>query len=350
MAGGGIGAMVVDMAGGLDAAGRAAMVDRLRKWTAPPPILLWSETADPDLEAFVVAAGAQGCLTPDVSAAQVSALLAVKHEGRREAAPAAARSRRGGGTIVAVMGVKGGVGTTTVAMNVAATLSGRGEVVLAEIRPSFGTLRPYFQPDRTIRGFPSRREVATHSGEAVVRLLWPVRNVPGLRVLFGPQGPEDCREIEGETAAELVATLAGEADFVVVDLPPLLTATNAAILAASDHLALVLEATACCSDLGTMMLAGLRSGEAAPPSVGAVIVKQSPDRLPLPPAEIEAELGIPVYAVVPPSQELCLRGERSRIPMVLCGDDSLARESFTELASQFRHTSRNGIGLIRRVG
>ncbi len=49
------------------------------------------------------------------------------------------------------MGAKGGVGTTTVALNVAAALAGHRRVILAELHPELGSLPLYFQPHRSMR-------------------------------------------------------------------------------------------------------------------------------------------------------------------------------------------------------
>ena len=49
-----------------------------------------------------------------------------------------------GGKIIAFMGAKGGVGTTTVALNVAAALAGRRRVILAELHAELGSLPLYF--------------------------------------------------------------------------------------------------------------------------------------------------------------------------------------------------------------
>jgi len=55
------------------------------------------------------------------------------------------------GKMIAFMGAKGGVGTTTVALNVAAALAGRRRVILVELHPELGSLPLYFQPHRSAR-------------------------------------------------------------------------------------------------------------------------------------------------------------------------------------------------------
>src|ERR1035437_5996128 len=102
-------------------------------------------------------------------------------------------------------------------MNVAAALVGRGSVILAEIRPVFGTLQSHFHPGRMVRGFSGRP--TSDLADTARSILWPVPGVPGLRVLFVPQGPDDCGEIDAPQATSWLQALAAQADFVVVDLP-----------------------------------------------------------------------------------------------------------------------------------
>jgi pilus assembly protein CpaE len=240
-------------------------------------------------------------------------------------------------TVIAVMGVKGGVGATTVAMNVAATLVGRGRVVLAEIRPGFGSLQGHFCPGRLVRGLTSLLDSDPQApvARAVTSVLWPVPTVSGLRVLFGPQTEADCREMGPAQITAILQALAAEADFVVVDLPVSLFEANRAILAASHYLALVLEPAPACMKLGKLIVEGIQSWEKTPASIGAVIVNRTSEGAPVPITEIEAELGVPVIKAVPPAPDLYLQGERAHAPMVLCDPDSLVADSFVALARSF---------------
>jgi pilus assembly protein CpaE len=260
--------------------------------------------------------------------------------GGSESSPGSAadkRRARAKATIIAFMGVKGGVGTTTAAMNTAAALTGLGSVILAEIRPMFGSLRGHFNPGRMVRGFANRGdgEMSEPDSHAIPSLLWPIPGAPGLRVLFGPQTPQDCVEIDADWATEVLYTLAAEADFVVADLPVSFSAANRAILGASHHLILVLEPNFSSLNLGKLTLEGIHSWERRPASIGAVVVKRSPEGVPISIPEMETSLQIPINGIVPPALELCVHSERARAPMIHCDPDSLVTDSFLKLARSF---------------
>lgn len=346
LAGGGIHSVLIDVSGQTDPALSLESVRRLRASLSRFPIILWADAEDSSLAALAAQAGVSGWLTQASSHREVVRLIsgvvdcsAPTATGLDSSAPAIATVIPAIATIVTVMGVKGGVGTTTVAMNIAAALTTQGSVVLAEIRPIFGTLAAFFQPGRMVRGFPGSNPGAPDAD--VVRSLWPVPGVPGLRILFGPQAPPACGEISPAAATALLRKLASETDFVVIDLPPSLSPSITAILGASHHLALVVNPLPACLKLGNSILEGIRCCETTPTSIGSVVVRLTSEGTPTSPAEIEAELGVPIHAVVPPAPELSTQGERTRLPLVHSDPQSLVAEGFATLAHRFpRQTSR----------
>jgi Flp pilus assembly CpaE family ATPase len=193
-----------------------------------------------------------------------------------------------------------------------------------------------------VRGFSNRQDFeVTETGSRMAALmLWPVPGVEGLRLLFGPQTPEDCGEIEPERTTNLLQMLAAKADFVVVDLPASLSQANRAILGASHYFTIIVEPVPACMRLGRLALDAIQNWERAPASTATVVVKHSSDRAPIPLPEIAGELGVPIHGVVPPASELCAQGERARLPMIQCDPDSLAADSFLTLARRFHLQSR----------
>jgi pilus assembly protein CpaE len=300
------------------------------------PVFLWSEQYEPSLASLVKQTAASGYLTQDMDASEWKRLLVDLPRERELArlANAPTPSALSKSTLIAVTGAKGGVGTTTVAMNIAAALAERGSVILAEIRSSFGSLQAHFYPGRAIRGL-------TKLGEStrLAPLLWPVPSVAGLRILFGPQTAPDCHEIDAEEALNILNQLAPEADFVVLDLPVALTETNRAILGACNYLAMVVEPTPACLRLGKLALEGIQSWTKTPPSIGAVVVKRRAEGTPMSLSEIENDLGVALLRVIPPAPELCILSEQARVPLVQYDPESLVTDSLLALARCF-HSAR----------
>ena len=339
LAGGGIDLVVVDVSNE-PANVQMESVRKLRGVAPGLAVAVWDDWSEASVNSHVLT-GVSGCLTSRSNSAEVSRILSSVLSGVdavRSRSDGAERRRHA--TTIAVIGVKGGVGTTTVAMNIATALTAYGSVILAEIRSGFGSLHTYFQPGRMVRGLSNRQDgEAVESGNSsVTPPLWPVPRVPGLGVLFAPQSAQDCGEISKERAAKLFHELAAQADFVVVDLPSASCLANKAIVEASHYLALVLTPSSICLGLAKLTLDGIQSWEKLPASIGTVVVRHTSDGLPTSLQTIESDLGVPILKVIPPATGLCVQGELNHIPLIKCDFESLAAESFTALAGCF-HTS-----------
>ncbi|MGQ9682666.1 MAG: response regulator [Anaerolineae bacterium] len=132
------------------------------------------------------------------------------------------------GRVLAFLGAKGGTGTTTVAINVAAALLAQGKsVCLAELRPSVGTaalllkLRPLVDLGNLCPLNP-----ADLSWDDVQGQLLP--HASGLRLLPAPQSANHACDISEGLVEALVSYLAQGADYVLLDLPASWTAANRA--------------------------------------------------------------------------------------------------------------------------
>ena len=319
VAGGGVRVIVLDISGPQDGPGRLDGIGDLHDGVPELPLLVWSVSEVPGLLGIAARMGASGSVTRDVKPSELNRILKTAI-GTAEPSAAAGKA-----AVIAVMGAKGGVGATTVALNLAAELTARGSVILAEIRSTFGSLHGHLHPGRLVRRLTNSR--SNHSGALEAPLatsvLWPAPSVARLRVLFGPQTAEECGEIDPARATAILQQLAGAADFVVVDLPVALSPANRAILGASEYLALVLDPIPACLRLGKLTLDGIQTWDQTPCSVGTVVVKRSAENTSIPVTQIEAELGVPILTVIPPAPELCMQGERAHIPLIQCDPDSL---------------------------
>jgi len=239
------------------------------------------------------------------------------------------------GKIIAFMGAKGGVGTTTVALNVAAALAGHRRVILAELHSELGSLPFYFQPHRSMQDIGNLLGTADRLEAIQLRelesCLWPAKNVPGLQVLFGPRGPQDSSSLDPGNAAGILALASKVADYVIVDLPPSLSETNRVVLENSDCLALVVERDPI-SVLGAKaILKRVDSWKAGKLTIGAVILNRAALVSPMPFAEIDAALNVATLGVIPPASDLCAAAQRAHSPLVSLDPESLVSRALLDL-------------------
>jgi DNA-binding response OmpR family regulator len=218
------------------------------------------------------------------------------------------------GRIVAVVGAKGGVGVTTVAVNVGVTLAAQDRsAILAELRPCRGTAAYSLNlnPSQDLGGLLAMSPAQIDQNEVTRRL---VQHTSGLRLLASPQAAAGGSMTEAHLAVVLGA-LASEAEFLVLDLPGVTVAGMRYVLGRADQVLLVTEPE-------TVSLACARADMAALKAWGAldrtnpVIVSRSRSTMLLKSDEAEAQLGMPVICTIPPAPEVFHELAYSGVPIV----------------------------------
>ncbi len=240
------------------------------------------------------------------------------------------------GTVIALLGAKGGVGTTTVALNVASVLSRQHKVILAEMRPAPGTLAHYLRPyglARNLSHWLGAHPETIGPAEAH-QFLWPYKPIPGLSVLFGPQSTEECKEIGRDHAQAVCKVLAAMADYVVIDLPASLSDANRALVESADFLAIIVERDPICVQSARFMAKAIESLAGVPQPIEMVIVNRAALGAPMPLPEIDQQLGRHPLGVLPPEPDLCLAAQHAHAPLVAVQPESLLAGALTALAEK----------------
>jgi pilus assembly protein CpaE len=218
---------------------------------------------------------------------------------------------------------------------VGSVLARRNKTIVAELRPSLGTLSQFVRQQTHTRNITSllNREPAAIEEAQAAACLWPYRPIPGLNLLFGPQTMEPGAALGQAHAKAILAILARLADFIVIDLPPELSDTNRAVIRASELLALVVERDPICVQAAKMILRAIESWSDAP-QVVAIIVNRTALASSASIADIEVQLGIPVFGVIPPAADVCNAAHNAHTPLVAFDSESLVGESITALAER----------------
>jgi pilus assembly protein CpaE len=150
-----------------------------------------------------------------------------------------------GSRIIAVYSPKGGVGTTTVAVNLACALAARhpDRVALVDLDLEFGQVATHLNVTPRSSLFEAVRDDLTLRDPDALRTLLTSHS-SGLLVLASPTGASDRGagaarpELGRETISTLLATLAKAVDFVVVDAGSGLDERTELILELADNIIL----------------------------------------------------------------------------------------------------------------
>jgi len=213
--------------------------------------------------------------------------------------------------VVPVMGLRGGIGVTTVAVNLAALLQQVAPTVLWDLSPASGHAAIFLgmQPK-------------THWGAYLRDTTQPVRPLirqhpSGLRVFCAPPTPGVHGWFDAETSAAALQSLAETAQFVVVDMPSVLDEAVSPMLRAATRILLITgdDPPAIQTTLTTMQV--LRGGSAR------VVLARSgarPDRL-IETQTLEQTMRLRIHVDLPhdPNQPLALS---KGVPLALAKPDS----------------------------
>ena len=299
------------------------------------PIVVLCGSADESLAEAAIREGAADYL---IREAYDVDLLRVLRSVSAKAAPAPAPWRGPatagrGGRVVVFMGSKGGAGTTTVALNVAAALAENHRVILADFHPEVGTLAQYFQPHRSVPGLGD----LLHSESDLESCLWPSKTLPGLQLLFGARDLTTPLELTPPNVQATLADLTQAADYVVIDAPISLGTANRAVIEHSALLVMVVERDSLSVDAGRLLLRAIDTWKAGRVSLGAVIVNRAALVSPMPLADIEVQLAIPILAVIPPAADVCAAAQNTHNPLLALDGDNLPAIALRALSRAISH-------------
>jgi pilus assembly protein CpaE len=226
----------------LDVAATRDMPATIRKLAESCPdtyIIVTGMGAPPALMSRAVAAGARGFLIKPYTVEElVSTVREVVENARSvgQARPHAERGRRG--RLLAVYSPKGGVGTTTTAVNLAVALASRpnARVALIDLDLQFGDVGAVLD----LHSANSISELIGHE-ELGLELIDEtfVRHASGLRVLVAPDDLEVVATIDPDLVIRLLEQLRPFFDYIVCDLWSSFEDLTIGVLRAADRVLLV---------------------------------------------------------------------------------------------------------------
>jgi len=236
--------------------------------------------------------------------------------------------------IIGFTGAKGGVGTTTVALNVAMALVQAGQrVIFVELSPHLGSAAWFLKVPQISSLGDSPAHFNGINRDFVIQLLLP--HSTGLNVLcMSPWAQEVGYQVSTELLTVLFRELRGLADYLVLDFSLEPSFPSICFLNHCQIIDLVMETDSICLALAKGQLAFIRSLCETPIFVTPV------NRSGIPPADglhgIQDQVGFDVPVMIPPASELCHTASLKGLPIVCINPNSVPALQFTQLSEQFR--------------
>jgi CheY-like chemotaxis protein len=304
--------------------------------TADTPIMMFTAKTQKNDKVAGFQAGADDYLTKPIHPEElVSRLEAVLLRASRREDAAAAQA---GAKVFGFLGSKGGVGTTTLAVNVAVSLvTGAAEgkrTILADMRSGLcatafplglrhpGSIASLLQkPADQLDQFTIEAKIEEHKS--------------GLRVLSGqPEPPGAAAPLSPAHAEAITRELGMMCDYLLLDLGIGLGEVNRRLLPRCHHVVVCIEPVRTSLALAEMLLSEMHTVLNLPQyKVSLVLVTKAPSAASFTKETIEGLLKHDLSGVITPAPELAFQSSDQATPMVLLQAGTLAAQQFQAIAN-----------------
>ena len=311
---------------------------RLRKnpATASIPILMFTAKTQLDDKVAGFEVGADDYLTkpthPTELQSHVKALLARSTPKPPEEMETVYREKNG--YVVGVISVRGGLGVSTVASNLAAGLYTRSkaDVVLAELTPGQGSLA--FE-----LGLPSQSGLSEAlKGKSIEITREKVQSslIPhnmGVRILGASDSPRDIDLMsQVDNFEALILRLGGLARFIVLDLGSGLPKSIQKSLSLCSDRIVVLEGTASSIHQTKILLNEMSDLGIDMKTISVVLNNRQRSEAQIPWAQVQERLGHPITTSLTPASELFMQASKLNTPALVAQPEHMVSQQLLKLA------------------
>ena len=303
--------------------------------TLQTPILMFTAKTQLDDKVIGFEVGANDYLTkpthPSELQARVKTLLA-RVNNKKSVTGSLKDLKRG--YVIGVLGARGGVGTTTMSVNLGAGLQSRikAEVIVAELLPGQGALAldVGVTNSKGLVDLLSMNRLSDITRDSVREVL--VSHPSGLKLLLASDRPRDMHLINQTANYEtLVKKLAGLARFVVLDLGVGIQPFAEKILPLCNEVLVILEGAPNTITHTKALIEDITELGIPKKNIKVVLNNRIRSETQLPSSQVQAQLGHEILSTLTPAPELFVQATRMQTPAILCQPDSLTTRQITKL-------------------
>jgi len=299
-------------------------------------VIVTATEKNPDWILRLIRAGAGEYLTkPIVAAELVAAIHKVTRLHAQNSEPASNR-----GTVITVYNPSGGMGTTTTAVNLAASLADQGEkTVLVDLNLCNGDVTTFLDlsPRYTLSS------VTTRQGHVDASFLKSVivQHSSGMHVLCGPMELGEAAGIQPQQLREIIAVLRSIFTYTIIDSGGQLSSCNLATMESSDRILFVTLLNLPALKNTQRYLAAMSREGLGSDRVKLVVNRYiSKDEIKV--ADAEKVLNTKAYLTVPNAYLDVKTSINKGVPLAGCAPRSAVTKAIENLARQLIQETKGG--------
>ena len=242
-------------------------------------------------------------------------------------------------TTIGFVGVKGGVGTSTLTLNVGVSLAHLNQdVIVADLNPGCGSigLDLGFENPQGLGRLLSRslKDIHLRSVEAEL-----VSHKTGVRLLLAACRPKDSDLAQAVPQMEaVVRNLAVMCTTLLLDLGTGVRPYVRPILQLCDRVLLIVEPVHPTDTIARALMEDLQSSGIGRSKMALVLVTRERTSLQIPWRQIETDLGLPLAGIISPAPEQAHQASQGGTPLVILSPDSLVSDQIHKLAANIAGT------------
>ena len=235
------------------------------------------------------------------------------------------------GKLICVTSAKGGVGTSTIAANLAVLLCRRNETVAAvDLNLRHGDLPVLFDIQPKLTMADAVRDLQTQ-GDSLQWDDYLMRHPSGPRTLAAPPRPHDADAVDDEGVASVVTRLRTLHDYVIADLPPSYQDLALAVYETAERI-VVVTSPELTSLRRTRELLAVLNTLGVPDERILVVLNRVVDVAGIDARRTEAFLRRPVSVTIPPGGQVFIDSVTTGRPVVISHPGTPAVDALVELS------------------
>lgn len=301
------------------------------------PIVMFTAKSMVDDKVAGFEAGVDDYLTkpthPAELTAHVKAVLARSVQSTAET-PSAAK-----GIVVGFLGARGGLGTTTVAINSAIAFQRAGQdVIVAEMNPGRASLRLDLGIDRGsgLSNLLTRSLKDIHLRSVDGEL---VNHKSKVRLLLGDYRPGETELAQAVPQMEaIVNNLSAMATVVMLDLGAGLSPYVKPLLETCDRLVLVVEPVFPTNRFALSLVEELEASGFGRHKILLTLLTKTRTSLQIPWRQLQADLGVELLGVIPPAAEQAHQAAQSGTPLIMSQTEGLIVDQLHQVADHLSNS------------